>query len=878
MPVGLGGRRSEWRSPRRRLIVSDQRPELDHVGGIEFPIPRSTWAGAATVTAMSIPPETPPRDVTFWCRLGGEPFAYQRHGVRPGNAQGHEQGDVHGGDPPLAGDDVADLDHALVRGLRAMFGQEVSGEPMGGSILITQQSGCGDHDRAGRAGGHPGAPRRDGSQPVEQWLVRGGASTPDPTGHQHDVGVLDVGKRGVDPVAAARTLHSADASTHTDQIGTVEPIEHAGERLALVGRHPRVQRQRHLHRRSLPRSEPTAPPSGLRWPNRNLYRATMATSTEIDRDALRAKYREERDKRLRSDGNEQYVEVTGLFEHYVDDPHVEATERDPLSDDVTVAFIGGGFAGLITGAKLHEAGIDDVRIIEKGGDFGGTWYWNRYPGAQCDTAAFVYLPLLEETGHMPSEKYTHGPEILDHSRRIGHRFDLYDNAVFSTEVTSLTWDDEARRWIIRTNRGDEMRARFVAMGTGPLHRPKLPGIPGIETYQGHSFHTSRWDYDYTGGDANGAPLDGLADKRVGIIGTGATAVQCIPHLARSAKELFVFQRTPSSIDVRNNHDIDPDWFKELKPGWQAEWLMNFTTLQTGGFADEDLVKDGWTDISQRIRDKVLSSGSEFTRETFIKAYEDSDDEKMSEIRERVDSLVTDASTAEALKPWYRQLCKRPCFHDEYLDAYNQPGTHLIDTNGKGAERIDQTGVWANGEHYDVDCLIYASGFEVGTELSRRSGFETAGRGGEKLSEHWDEGMQSLHGIHVHGFPNLFLVTLSHAANLISNVPHNYLEAGATIAAVVDHALQVDESEGTEVTVEVTADAERAWVELLEAGSVGRMTNSPDCTPGYYNNEGQSTGRRGVLNSMGYPEGPVAYFQYIDRWRSSGDFDGLEFQP
>ena len=359
----------------------------------------------------------------------------------------------------------------------------------------------------------------------------------------------------------------------------------------------------------------------------------MGTSTDIDRDALRRKYREERDKRLRPDGNDQYIEVTGVFERYVEDPYVEPTEREPLFDEVDVAFIGGGFAGLITGARLREAGVDDVRIIEKGGDFGGTWYWNRYPGAQCDTAAFVYLPLLEETGHMPSEKYTHAPEILEHSRRIGRRFDLYDNAVFSTEVTSLTWEDEAKHWIIRTNRGDEMRARFVAMGTGPLHRPKLPGIDGIETFQGHSFHTSRWDYDYTGGDPDGAPLDRLRDKRVGIIGTGATAVQCIPHLARSAQELYVFQRTPSSIDVRNNHDIDPDWFRTLKPGWQAEWLMNFTTLQTGGFADEDLVKDGWTDIAQRIRDRVLANpDQEFTREAFIQAYEDSDDEKMTEIR------------------------------------------------------------------------------------------------------------------------------------------------------------------------------------------------------------------------------------------------------
>jgi cation diffusion facilitator CzcD-associated flavoprotein CzcO len=595
-------------------------------------------------------------------------------------------------------------------------------------------------------------------------------------------------------------------------------------------------------------------------------------TTGIDAEALREKYRAERDKRLRPDGNEQYIEPVGKFAHYLEDPYVAPTPREPLSDEVTVAFIGGGFAGLVTGARLKQAGIDSVRVIEKGGDFGGTWYWNRYPGAQCDTAAFVYLPLLEETGHMPSEKYTHAPEILDHCRRIANHFDLYDDACLSTEVTGLDWDDDAKRWIIRTNRGDEMRARYVAMGTGPLHRPKLPGIAGIECYEGHSFHTSRWDYEYTGGDPAGAPLDRLGDKRVGIIGTGATAVQCIPHLARSCGELFVFQRTPSSIDVRNNHPIDPDWFETLEPGWQAKWLMNFTTLQTGGFADEDLVMDGWTDIGKRIRDKVMSSGKEFTRENFIEAYEDSDDEKMTEIRARVDALVQDRETAEALKPWYRQLCKRPCFHDEYLDAYNEPGTHLIDTDGKGVERIDATGVWANGEHYELDCLIYASGFEVGTEYARRAGFDAVGRGGEKLSEHWADGMQSLHGIHVHGFPNLFVVGPTQGANLISNIPHNLTEAGQTIATIIAHAIDVGASE-----VEVTETAEQAWVERLEAGAVARMTNSPDCTPGYYNNEGQPTGRRGRLNSMGYPEGPVAYFQYIDAWRNSGDFEGLEFR-
>ncbi len=595
----------------------------------------------------------------------------------------------------------------------------------------------------------------------------------------------------------------------------------------------------------------------------------------IDRDALRKRYAEERDKRIRPDGNDQYIEPTGRFAHFLDDPYVEKAERAPLRDEVTVALIGAGFSGLCVGARLKEAGIDDVRLIEGGGDVGGAWYWNRYPGAMCDTAAMIYLPLLEETGHKPSMKYVFAPEIYGHARRIAEHFGLYENALFSTEVTGLEWDASIGRWIIRTNRGDEIRAKYVTMGPGPLHRPKLPGIPGIETFGGHAFHTSRWDYDYTGGNYEGAPMQKLADKRVGIIGTGATAVQCIPALARDAQELFVFQRTPSSIDERNNHPIEDDFFDALEPGWQRKWLLNFATLQTGGFADEDLVKDGWTDISQRIRDRVVAElgkeGAQLGPELMQKAYEDSDDEKMEEIRARVDSIIGDEATAAALKPWYRQLCKRPCFHDEYLQAYNAPNAHLVDTSGKGVERIDEAGVWVGGQHYELDCLIFASGFEVGTDYDRRAGFDPVGRDGMHLSARWKNGMETLHGIHVHGFPNLFIVGPGQGANLISNITHNLTEAGSTIAAILRHAIDTDADE-----VEVTSEAEQAWVALLESNE-GAFLGNPDCTPGYYNNEGGPIERQQRLGLSGFPQGPVAYFEYIDKWRSSGRFEGLTFE-
>jgi cyclohexanone monooxygenase len=601
--------------------------------------------------------------------------------------------------------------------------------------------------------------------------------------------------------------------------------------------------------------------------------------TVIDKEALRRKYAEEREKRLRPDGNAQYLRLTGQLAHYLEDPYTPVTPRDPKTDHVTVAFIGGGFAGLVTGARLKEAGVDDVRIIEKGGDFGGTWYWNRYPGAQCDTASFVYMPLLEETGHMPTEKYAHAPEILEHCQRIGKHFGLYDNALFHTEVDDLVWDDERSRWIIRTNRGDEFTAQFLAMGTGPLHVPKLPGIPGIESFRGHSFHTSRWDYEYTGGDPSGAPLDNLADKRVAIIGTGATSVQVVPNLAGACKELYVFQRTPSSVDVRDNRPTDPEWFAEIAtPGWQQRWLENFTANQTGGFADEDLVMDGWTDLSRRIRWKIMavaSEGGAMTPEKMMEAFEDSDFEKMEEIRARVDSIVDDTDTAHGLKAWYRQLCKRPCFHDEYLQAYNQPGTHLVHTDGKGVARITERGVVVERPEgdveYEVDCIIYASGFEVGTEYTRRTGYDLTGRDGVKLSEHWADGMRTKHGIHVHGFPNAFIVQPTQGANLISNIPHNLTEAGKTIAATIKHAVDNGFDQ-----VEVTKEAEDAWIELLLGGGGFGMIGSPDCTPGYYNNEGQDPGPAARYN-VGYPQGALAYFNYIAEWRSSGAFEGIEFR-
>ncbi len=602
------------------------------------------------------------------------------------------------------------------------------------------------------------------------------------------------------------------------------------------------------------------------------------TVTTSQKESILKRYAQERDKRLRPDGLGQYVPLTGRFAHYAEDPYTPMVEREPVTDDVTFAFIGGGFAGLLVGARLKEAGVESVRIIDKAGGFGGTWYWNRYPGAMCDTASLVYMPLLEETGHMPTEKYAHGPEILEHCERIGKQFGLYEHALFHTQVTDMAWDESLARWRIQTNRGDDFTAQFVGMGTGPLQVPKLPGIPGIDDFAGHSFHTSRWDYAYTGGSPEGTTMDGLSDKRVAVIGTGATAVQCVPELAKSCKELFVFQRTPSSVDVRGNQPLDSAWFADVSsPGWQQRWLDNFTAnweAFAGVSVDdelEDLVQDGWTDLARRMRDILRAlPPEERSAERMMEAFEDADIEKMEEIRARADAVVADPTTAANLKAWYRQLCKRPCFHDEYLQAFNRPNVHLVDTDGKGVERITEHGVVVGGHEYEVDCIVFASGFfvEFGISLAERAGFDPKGVGGKSLSQHWEDGMRTMHGVHVHGFPNLFVVQLGQGAALASNVPHNYVESSKTVTTVVSHAL-----DGGFERVEVTGEAEEAWVDLLETH--GRAFGSEECTPGYYNNEGRPAGPKERRN-FGYPFGAVAFFKLMDEWRRSGSFDGLEF--
>lgn len=596
---------------------------------------------------------------------------------------------------------------------------------------------------------------------------------------------------------------------------------------------------------------------------------TATPDLGFDADALRAKYLKERDKRIRDDGNEQYTEVKGDFSHYIDDPYLEEEiKREPLSDEVNVAIIGGGFGGLLAAVRLKQEGIEGIRIFEKGGDFGGTWYWNRYPGAACDIESYVYLPMLEETGYLPPKKFIDGADILEYSKQIARQFDLYEDVLFQTEVNELRWDEAAQRWIIKTNRGDTIRAKFVAASNGPLDRPKLPGIPGIDEYKGHTFHTSRWDYDYTGGDASGG-LDNLKDKRVGIIGTGATAVQCVPHLGAGAKELFVFQRTPSSVDIRGDRDTDMDWLKSQEPGWHQDRMDNFNILVSGGVVEEDLVSDGWTEIIRNLLVLVHNEDEpDLSPEALMKKLELADFQKMEQVRARAEEIVNDPKTAEHLKPYYRQFCKRPCFHDDYLPTFNRDNVQLIDTDGHGVERITEKGVIANGIEYELDCIVFGTGFEVGTSYARRCGYETYGRDGISLTEKFEDGARTFHGMHSRGYPNCFMMGVNFQSGFTANYPHALNEQAKHIAYIVGHV-----TNGNQSVVEASQASEDAWVE--EIISLARTNEDflASCTPGYYNNEGQPENRN--LQNSNYGLGSPAFFKILDDWRDEGMLKGLE---
>lgn len=575
--------------------------------------------------------------------------------------------------------------------------------------------------------------------------------------------------------------------------------------------------------------------------------------------AAKFRYDEERAKRLRDEGVAQYHT---LSEHHLDrDPWADPDfTRDPITDDVDVVILGGGWAGMLAGVNLLRRGITNFRIIEKAADFGGTWYWNRYPGCMCDVDATIYLPLLEETGYMPTEKYASATEIHGYCQILARHFGLYERALFQTEVESLTWDDAEHRWNLVTQRGDRIRTQFFVSAGGLMHKAKLPGIDGIDRFAGKAFHTTRWDFEFTGGSPT-EPMDALADKVVGIIGTGATSVQIVPQLARTAKAVYVFQRTPSAVGVRNQQPIDEAWFRSLPAGWQAERTRNFTEVATGQKPDRDLVADGWGDALREDTQRQPATEEERIELEAI------DFEIMEGFRRRVDEVVSDPETAERLKPWYGKHCKRICFHDEYLQAFNEPNVHLVDTDGQGVREMSAAGPVVSGTEYPLDLLIFASGFDITTGLVDRLGFDPVGRDGVQLSERWHDGTHSLHGVLTAEFPNFFVVSFVQAGFGL-NFVHFLSESTAHIAWVIDHCRQ----EGI-ASIEATVEAEDEWLNTLWEASTPLARYNRACTPSYGNSEGARTML--AARSAVFPGPLMDYAEHLERWRDAGTLEGTK---
>jgi cation diffusion facilitator CzcD-associated flavoprotein CzcO len=592
----------------------------------------------------------------------------------------------------------------------------------------------------------------------------------------------------------------------------------------------------------------------------------------FDREAVHAKYLAERDKRLLP-GRADIRDLTTdeHFARYREDPFTPVTERPPVTDDVDVdvVIVGGGIAGLLAATELRKAGVSRLRIVDQAGGFGGTWYWNRYPGVMCDIESYIYLPMLEELDYVPTERYASGEEIRLHLQAIADRYDLGPDALFHTGVTDATWDDDLARWRIRTDRGDELTSRYYVLAVGILNLLKLPAVPGMECFGGRSFHTARWDYEYTGGGP-GAPLTKLGDKVVGLIGTGATGIQCLPPLAAAAKHVFVFQRTPSAIGVRGNRPTDEKFAVGLEPGWQRARMDNFQAIMLGKPVDEDLTDDGWTHDYAAVQHPPKWKG--MTLEEYLRSAEELDYGIMEEHRRRVEALVADPDTAEILKPNYRYLCKRPCFHDEYLQAYNCPNVTLVDCPA-GIERVTERGPVVDGQQYELDCLVYGTGFEAElTPLHRRAGHDIIGRGGVRLAEKWADGAASLFGMMSRGFPNLFVMP---APGQQAVVTVNYTQLAVLGAAFVGRAIGILDERGVRA-FDVAADAEAAWTQKVVDSFVDASEVMSACTPSRINNEGNPAGMNPRNGNYGRGLGDFfGYRERLEQWLDEGACEGLE---
>ncbi|MGU3583607.1 flavin-containing monooxygenase [Rhodococcus sp. C26F] len=590
---------------------------------------------------------------------------------------------------------------------------------------------------------------------------------------------------------------------------------------------------------------------------------------DFDPHHLRERFEVDKKKRIRPDTLAQFQGLSDVFEVDDCDPFVEAINREPVTEELDALVLGGGFGGLTAGAYLTQNDITNFRIVEYGGDFGGTWYWNRYPGVQCDIESHIYMPLLEETGYVPTQRYADGSEIFEHAQRIGRHYGLYERTYFQTRATQATWDEAEQRWEVTTERGDRFLTRFLLRSNGALTKPQLPKVPGIGEFTGKIFHTSRWDYDYTGGSPAGN-LENLRDKRVAVVGTGATGVQVVPYLAADAKELVVVQRTPSVVQPRNNRKTDPAWAASLKPGWQYERHDNFNGIISGHEVEGNHVDDGWTHLFPALKGQHLleTPMAELSPGDQAVVAEIADMQLLMSAHRRIDSIVTDPAVADGLKPWFGYMCKRPCFNDEYLGAFNRENVTLA-AAPTGIDGITVDGIVVGGKHYEVDCIVFATGFETGSGPAGIYGYDVLGRDGRSMQEYFSDGAKTMHGFFTHGFPNFVELGMSQTAyyvNFVYMLDRKARHAARLIRHVLDNGIG---------SFEPTVEAESSWVAKVRASNEPRVAYWAACTPGYYNGQGDVS--KAVFNEV-YNSSEIDFWNMIEGWWKALEFEGLTFEP
>ncbi|GFF78881.1 FAD/NAD(P)-binding domain-containing protein [Aspergillus udagawae] len=629
---------------------------------------------------------------------------------------------------------------------------------------------------------------------------------------------------------------------------------------------------------------------------------------------IEKRYEAERHQQLQTRGKIPDVDIrtNTRFEQFSKDPwlddsnkrqQIQYQQRLHNGKHHKVLIIGAGYGGLLFAVRIVQTGAftaDDILIVDTAGGFGGTWYWNRYPGLMCDVESYIYMPLLEETGYMPRDKYASGPELRIHAERIALTWKLSNRAMFAATVRSLNWDERENQWIARglvlnDEKGQrketslQLSADFVFLASGIFASPKIPEFRNIMEYQGHMFHTSRWDYDCTGGSPEDPKLCKLGDKKVGIIGTGATAIQVVPHLAQYSRKLQVFQRTPSAVDKRNNHPTDPVWWNKMLqsegPGWQKRRMENFNAF-TGNEQPQpavDMIADGWTSMPSF---SIIGGSPESKATDYLHRMKAFDFPRQERIRERVRETVHNTEVAEALSPWYPGWCKRPCFHDQYLAAFNRPNVRLIDVRQSGIDYFTPKGLVVDGREHEIDVLVFSTGYTT-SRLSPggRADIAITGRNGLMMEHKWHNGLATLHGVITRDFPNLFFPGPSQAGTCLN---HTYtLDQLAThVAYIISETLIKIGAAGAgnppRVVIEPTKEAEEDWAVqvLARAATHGALSQ---CTPGYYNRDGMASDIKGLSmedkmklgRMVSWGEGIGSYMDQIENWRGQGELRGLE---